>query len=203
MLWPQIRKFYQDRPDCRWSILFHLPIYWREYENMVAPLFREALRDPEQCDQAIEAVEEFPSLAADAVVALRDPACLRRMHLSMPAARACLKQHPDAAVSLLGKALRDPWYSRDPDCASTVLSLAAAFPALTDDVVACLKDREFVRCMGADPILGCLACQFGLTEGPADQIHTEWGWQDPLLEGVRGELKRRYSLDLDRLVSES
>lgn len=51
--------------------------------------------------------------------------------------------------------------------------------------------------------VGCLACQFGLTECPADQIHTEWGWQDPLLDEVRAELKRRYELDLDKLVSES
>jgi hypothetical protein len=125
------------------------------------------------------------------------------MHWSMPAALACLKQHPHEAVALMKKALQDPWCSGDPDCACTVLSLAAAFPPLTDDVVACLKDREFVRRVGPDPILGCLACQFGLTEGPPDQIHTEWGWRDPLLDGVRADLKRRYLLDLDRLMAES
>src|SRR5712692_3947879 len=60
--WPQIRKFYQEQPAWRWMILSHLRIYWRQYEHMVTPLFREALRDPEQCEEAVQAAEEFPSL---------------------------------------------------------------------------------------------------------------------------------------------
>ena len=87
-------------------------------------------------------------------------------------------------------------------CVAHIDNRIFAGSALTDDVVACLKDPEFVRRVGADPILGCLACLSGPTEGPADQIHTEWGWQGPLLDGVRAKLKRRYSFDLDRLLSE-
>lgn len=204
--WPHIRQSYQDEPKWRWMILFHLRIYWREYEAMVAPLFREALRDPEQCEMAVEAAEEFPSLSDDVVACLRDPNCLRRIRTTAQSATAqvtlCLQEHPDQAVATLRQALQDAWQSRDPDSAWPALYLAAAFPTLTDDVVFCLQDREFVRAVGIDPILGSLACLFGLTEGPPDQIHTEWGWQDPLLDGVRAEVKRRYGLDLDHLGPE-
>ena len=71
---------------------------------------------------------------------------------------------------------------------SSVKTAASAAPlahqAIHDTVVGILKNPELVRSVGLDPILGCLACLFGLTEGPAGQIHTEWGWQDPLLDGA-------------------
>jgi hypothetical protein len=193
--WPQLRHLYQQHPEWRWNILFHLRIYWGDYEPMVAPVFREALRGPDQCAVAFEAMEVFPALAEEAIAALQDSECLRRVsRMALPQAITCLKQHPDRAVNLLRKLLREPACSQDPDCAEGALAMAAVFPALADDVVACLKDPEFVRRVGPDPLLGCLACQFGLTDGPADLIHTEWGWADALLEGVRAELKRRYGL---------
>src|SRR5260370_11264437 len=64
--WPHILLFYREQPDRRHMILSHLRIYWREYEPMVAPLFREAMRDPEQCEEAVQAAaEDFPSLCED------------------------------------------------------------------------------------------------------------------------------------------
>jgi hypothetical protein len=33
-------------------------------------------------------------------------------------------------------------------------------------------------------------------------LYFAWGGADPILDGVRAELKRRYFLDLDFLVSE-
>jgi hypothetical protein len=148
-------------------------------------------------------MEVFPSLAEEAIVALQDPACLRKVSLmALLQARACLKQHPDVAVEFLRKLLRDHACSRDPECAAAALAMAGVFPSLADDVVACMKDHEFARRVGPDALLGCLACQFGLTDDPADQIHTEWGWQNSLLEGVRKELKQRYEIDLDVLLAD-
>jgi hypothetical protein len=201
--WPKIQQLYQEHPEWRWVILFHLRCYWGEHEAMVAPVLQQALRDPEQCEVAFEALEVFPSLAEEAIAALADPECLRRVSWpALPQALACLKLYPEQAAALLWERLRDPALSRDPDWAAAILALAALFPALTDEVVACLRNREFGRGAGVDPILGCLACQFGLTGGPADQIHTEWGWQNPLLEGVRTELRQRYDLDLDALLAD-
>jgi hypothetical protein len=97
-------------------------------------------------------------------------------------------------VELLRKLLREPACSQDPACAKGSLAMAAVFPTLAEDVVASLNDPKFVRRLEADRLRGCLACQFGLTDGSADAIHTEWGWADALLEGVRAELKRRYGL---------
>lgn len=196
--WPKIRQLYQEHPHWRWTILFHLRIYWGEHEQMVAPLLREALRDPEQCAAAFEAVDTFPSAADAAIAALEAPECLQRVSRSaLPEALACLKRHPDQAVALVRKLMHEPTPGWDSDYAEVVLAMAAGFPALTDDVLTCLRDSEFVRRVGLNPILSCLACQLRLTDGPADRIRTEWGWQGPLLDSLRAELKQRYNLDLD------
>jgi hypothetical protein len=195
--WPQIREFYRKEPKFRWTIVTHLRFYWGEHENLVAPLLKEALRDPEQCAAAFEAVETFPALAEDVVAALNDPEVFSKVDsVVLPVVAPCLRAHPELAMSLVKAGLRDP------RSAWAALHAASIFPSLADHVVACLHDHEFVRTVGPDAIVACLAGMFGLAEAPSPKAFFAWGGVDPILDSVRTELLRRYSLDLDRHVSD-
>jgi hypothetical protein len=64
---------YYRYPELRHDILYRLPLYRREQPDLVTPLIREALRDPELCEIALRAASVFPTLADEVVAALREP----------------------------------------------------------------------------------------------------------------------------------
>jgi hypothetical protein len=200
--WPQIREFYQEKPSERWMILFHLRIYWTEYEHMVAPLFREALRDPEECDEAIRALEVFPSLREDVLTALHNRECFGRVLDSLPQAVACLQQYPDQAVPLLQGILRDPVYSRDFNSCWLAIQASSLFPELTDAVVRCFKEPEVVATVEPAVLVASLAALFSVVDAVVIDAGFEDRGNDPAIwSGVEAELRRRYSLDLNRLIA--
>jgi hypothetical protein len=200
--WPQIRKFYHEQPRLRQMILFHLPFYWSGHEPVVAPVFQEALRDPEQCDTAIRALEVFPSLSEDVLTALHNRACFGRVLDSLPQAVACLQQYPDQAVPLLQSILRDPVASRDFRSCRLAIQASSLFPELTDDVVGCLKQPEVIATVEPAVIVVSLAVLFGVTNAGEVDDRFERRAADPALwAGVAMELQRRYSLDLNQLVA--
>jgi hypothetical protein len=193
--WPRIREFYRDEPKFRHMVLFHLRFYWTEHESRVAPLIREALRDPEQCDEALQLADVFPSLREHVIPALKDGECLSKVFDSLPLVIACAREQPDLAAPLLQEALRDP------RCSHKAVWAAAALPRLADDVVTYLRSPASRETLTADDMVSCLACLFGLVELPDLFAQFAWGGVDPVLDGVRAELNRRYSLDLDLMVS--
>jgi hypothetical protein len=133
-LWPDVEKAYREHPDYRCIVLLFLPLYWKEHEATVAPLLKEALRDPKACQNALHA--------------------------------------------------------------------ASLFPALLEDVVACLQAPELLHWTGPDSFVATLACYFGLLEAPPDVLlRFAWGGVDPIMSGVRSELIQRYGVDLDELLS--
>jgi hypothetical protein len=70
--WPEIVRVYQECPEFRWVILSHVPHYWLEHGELVAPLVREALRDKQLSDVALPAASICPSLFDAAVTALKE-----------------------------------------------------------------------------------------------------------------------------------
>jgi hypothetical protein len=100
-LWPRILALYRDDPRLRWMTISHIRFYWTEHSDLVVPLVREALNDPELFDIALDATTSFPELYDDAV------ACLRRLlrareHFEFVVSKAAT--HPpfkDAMVALL------------------------------------------------------------------------------------------------------
>lgn len=106
------------------------------------------------------------------------------------------REHPDLVAPLLKSLLREIY-----EC-EKALDAASAFPVLIDDVVECLQDPELLRAAGPDCFVATLACQLGLMEAPPDPLRRfAWGGVDPVLDGVKTELKRRYNLDLDALIT--
>jgi hypothetical protein len=192
--WPQIREFYHEQPCLRQMILFHLPFYWAGHEPMVVPLFRLGLHDPDLCDVAIRALQVFPSLEEDVLACLLNPECFREIEESLEQAVACLVCHPKEAVLLLRGTLRDPVRRRDFNSTWVAVQAASRFPALTDDVVACLEDPEIVELIGERAFIASLGCLLGLIDIPTVQwVEFEKGGEDPALwSAVEAELKRRY-----------
>src|SRR5438874_2604003 len=76
--WPEILRVYREHPSVRWAALWHLRIYWQEQAELVVPLVREALQDPEVWQVALESAAYFPQLAADVAACLTMPASRRR-----------------------------------------------------------------------------------------------------------------------------
>jgi hypothetical protein len=77
-LWPEVETAYREHPEFRRVILMDLALEWTKEEETVIPLLREALRDPEVCDEALYAAASFPVLLEEVVAGLQDPELLRR-----------------------------------------------------------------------------------------------------------------------------
>jgi hypothetical protein len=73
-LWPEIVRLYRQHPHLRWVTLWHIPFYWKGHPDLVLPLIREALRDPDILEVALHAAAHFPALMEDVVACLKDPA---------------------------------------------------------------------------------------------------------------------------------
>jgi hypothetical protein len=195
-LWSRILELYKQHPNLRWVTLWHIPFYWTEHPVLVAPLVREALRDPALTNVSLQAAAAFPSLKEDVIDCLRDPEVLRRVYGDeLPFVVSCLQERRDVAVPLVRAALRN---SRT---APVAVHIASVFPELTDEVVACLQDSHLLDAVGPDAFVASLACLFGLMEGPSRNVCWPWGGPDPVLAGVREGLKQRYSVDLDEIVA--
>jgi hypothetical protein len=73
-LWPEIVRLYRQHHQLRWVTLWHIPFYWKQHSDLVLPLIRQALRDPELLEVALHAAAYFPALVEDVVACLKDPA---------------------------------------------------------------------------------------------------------------------------------
>jgi hypothetical protein len=195
-LWSRILELYKHHPNLRWVTLWHIPFYWTEHPGLVVPLVREALRDPALTDVAVQAAAAFPSLRRDVVDCLQDLEVFGRVDRDqLPFVVSCLQERRDVAVPLVRAALR---YSGS---APVAVHAASVFPELTDEVVACLQAPPLLDTVGPDAFVASMACLFGLMEGPSRNVCWPWGGPDPILAGVREELKQRYFVDLDELVA--
>lgn len=70
-LWPKLVQMYHNVPGARHIILWHLPHFWAEHEDLVVPLIAEALQRPEDALVALHAASKFPQLQDAVVAALR------------------------------------------------------------------------------------------------------------------------------------
>jgi hypothetical protein len=75
-LWPKIEAACAEHPSWRWTVLWHLPFYWREHPELVAEMALNGLGDPRLRSVALHAASGFPTLLERLLVLLqatRDP----------------------------------------------------------------------------------------------------------------------------------
>ena len=75
-LWPEITEACAAHPAWRYTVLWHLPFYWREHPNLVGEMALDALGDPQLTSVALHAASGFPTLLGRVVKRLeatRDP----------------------------------------------------------------------------------------------------------------------------------